>query len=412
MNRRIIVSVLLLMMFFASVPALRVEATVAEKEGYVRIETTRATYFVNQTLIDPYGYGTFSGLFSFLDERFGKIMNITGWSSEKFYGQKLEVTVDPSPKANISDGNGGYGLAHIFWGADYDLLKVNVTGVAELFLHEMAHGITPPSIMTRTWLREGFACFLSNEVQVLFGDKSRTEVDEWYNTPWERYVRNGYVDFYFNQNRTIQEGYGSYITAWMLNNISETYGRATHERFFASLPDEYLYYMPSFSLSTAESSSYKYYFDSLIVGYYSLAAGTSLFSSFKSWGVKYLPNPITVVCLNGTRAQSHAYVSGVTVTLSAAGENGIDKIEYSFDQKTWNTYASPFLVSENRILYCRSTDSAGNTGPVTSISLSVESNSSTPPQPEPFPTVWVVVFMVSVAVAGVGLLVYFKKHKH
>lgn len=150
MNRRIMVLVLLLMMFFASVPALRVEVTVAEKEGYVRIETTSATYFVNQALMDRYGHETFSGLFNLLDERFEKIMNITNWSSEKFYGHKLEVTVDPSPRANISDGTGGYGVANIFWGTDYDLLKVNVTGVAELFLHEMTHGITPPSIITRT----------------------------------------------------------------------------------------------------------------------------------------------------------------------------------------------------------------------------------------------------------------------
>jgi hypothetical protein len=89
MNKIIIVPALLLMMLFASVPALKVASsqTVAEKEGYVNIEKTRATYLVYQALIDRYGYETFSGLFSFLDERFGTIMNITGWSSEKFYGQ-------------------------------------------------------------------------------------------------------------------------------------------------------------------------------------------------------------------------------------------------------------------------------------------------------------------------------------
>jgi hypothetical protein len=261
-------------------------------------------------------------------------------------------------------------------------------------------------------LSEGYACFLSNEVQVLFGDKSQAEVDEWYNTVWERYVENGYLDFFFNLNRTIQEGYGSFITAWMLNNISKTYGWVTHERFFASLPDEYLYYMPGFSLSPADASSYDYDFDSLMVGYYSLAAGTSLFSAFKSWGVKFLPNPITTICLNGTHAQSHAYASGVTVTLSAAGENGIGKIEYSFDQETWNTYAKPFRISENRILYCRSTDSAGNTGPTASITLSVESSSPAPQETSPFPIILVVAGVAMVAVVGISLLLYFKKHHH
>jgi hypothetical protein len=420
MHKRVTVAALLLTMLFASVPALMVVSgqTVAEKEGYMRIETTRATYIVNQTLVDRYGHQAFVDFLNFVDERFGKIMDITQWSSKKFYGRKLEVTVDPLESGG-GEGSGDYGFAHILLGIDFSVTDGNLNSSARYqswavngFLHEMTHGITPSPILTGRWLAEGFACFLSDEVQVIYGGESRAEVDDWYNKIWEQYVENGHMDFFFNLNRTIQEGYGSYITAWMLNNISKTYGWATHERFFTSLPDEYLYYMPNFSLSPAETSSYNYDLDSLFVGYYSLAAGTSLFSAFKSWGVKFLPNPITIICLNGTRAQSHAYASGVTVSLSAMGENAIEKIEYSFDRETWNTYVKPFLVSDDRFLYCKSTDNAGNTGPTTSITLRVESNSPTPPQPKPFPIALVAAASVAmVAIVGIGLLVYFKKRK-
>jgi hypothetical protein len=413
MHKRVMVSALLLTMLFASVSALRVKAseTVTEKEGYVRMETTRAIYIVNQVFINRYSNQTLSGLIDDVDERFGKIMNITNWSSEKFYDHKLEVTVDPPSRSNITEGTGGYGSAHIFWGKEFPLTNATAKlAVISLFLHEMVHGITPQPFLTRKWLAEGYAVYLSSEVQVMFNDRSRDEVDGWYVGKWGDYVRNGYIDSF--NNKSIQNGGGYYITAWMLNNITETYGWATHERFFASLPDEYLYYMPSFSLSLAEASSYKYYFDSLIVGYYSLATGTSLFSAFKRWGVRFLPNPITIICLNGTREQNHAYTSEVTVSLSAAGENEINKIEYSFDQKTWNTYVEPFSICDNRILYCKSTDSAGNTGPTTLITLTVESNSPTPRQSEPFPTTLIIAASASVVVVIVGLLVYFKKRKN
>jgi len=178
------------------------------------------------------------------------------------------------------------------------------------------------------------------------------------------------MDFFYDLNRTIQNGCGSWITAWMLNNITQTYGWAAHARFFSLIPDEFLSYMPGFpSLSLSESASYDYYLDSLIVGYYSQAAGTSLFNSFKSWGVKFLPNPITTININATSGKNHTYSSPVEISLSAAGENEISKTEYSFDQKTWNIYSQPFSVSDSGSVFCRSTDKVGKVGAITSITL-------------------------------------------
>jgi hypothetical protein len=355
-----------------------------------------------------------SGFINDVDERFRKIENITGWSSERFYSHKLHLTADLPSKNGLTEGFGWAGRIHIYWGKEFPLTNATAKlGILSLFLHEMVHGITPSPFLIRKWLAEGYACFLSYEARVSFGDVTRIEANDRYSGSWEEYVKNGYLDYNFDLNRTIQEGSGYFITAWMLNNITETYGWATHERFFASLPNEYLYSMPTFFLSPSEADSYDYSFDSLIVGYYSLAAGTSLFSTFKSWGVDVLPNPITIVCLNGTLGQNHVYTSGVTVSLSAAGENAIDRIEYSSDRETWNTYTEPFLLSENKIIYYRSLDSAGNTGITASISPNVESNNPITPQPEPehFPTILITASLITVAIIGIGLLVYFKKRK-
>jgi hypothetical protein len=411
---KVIFAVLLLTMFLTNMLLTTAEAAepVDENEDYVRIETTRAIYLINKAIANNYSNQTLSGFINDVDERFRKTENITGWSSERFYSHKLQVTADLPSKSGLTYGATESGYVHIFWGKEFPLTNATARlGMLSLFLDEMFHGITPQPFITSKWLAEGLAVYFPSEVQVMFGDRSRETVDGWYVDKWKEYMRNGYIDSF--NNKSIQDGGGYYITAWMLNNITETYGWKIHERFFASLPDEYMYSMPNFFLSTAEASSYKYYFDSLIVGYYSLAAGTSLFSTFKSWGVNVLPNPITIVCLNGTLGQNSAYTSGVTVSLSAAGENAIDRIEYSFDRETWNTYSEPFLVSENRIIYYRSIDGAGNTGITASISPSVESNNPITPRPEPesFPTILIIAFVIAVSIIGVGLLVYFKKRK-
>jgi len=415
------VVILLLLLALSAIKQGGYQASAAE-ENYLRLETPKALYLIHQSLVDSYGQETFSRLLNLVDERFDKIMNITGWSSERFYRHKLEVTVDPLKypiyEDNPMEGFGADGRVYIqirtgFISTNATLNTVDgfPSWVINGFLHEMIHGITPSTILNRRWLCEGYACFLSMEVQVSFGDITRNEANDRYQRSWEPYVRDGFLDFHFSGNRTIQDGWGYFITAWMLNNITETYGWESHERFFKLLPDEYLEFMPSFVYSRSENCTYNYCFDSLIVGYYSLAAGTNLFPDFKSWGFRFLPNPITTICLNGTRAQNHAFTSGVTVSLSGMGENSIDRIDYSFDRKTWNTYAEPFLVSENRILYYRSTDIKGNTGPITSIGLRVDSNSPTQPQPEPFPIILVAAALVSMAGVCASLLWYFKK-KH
>ncbi len=409
----VLVLVLILMAYVITLQEAASQ-TVAQKEGYITMETVRIIYFIDQDLIDRYGQETFSRLFNLVNQRFDKIMDITGWSSERFFGNKLEVTVDKSEDVGAS-GSGGFGKCNILLGTDFTSTNQTLNAVEGFpswaigtFLHEMTHGITPSFLVGRKWLAEGFACFLPFEVQVVFGDRTRSEVEAWYDKDWKSYLNNGHLDF--RHNKTIQDDGGYFITAWMLNNISKTYGWATHERFFASIPDEYLFYLPSIVLSPAESTSYNYYLDSLIVSYYSQAAGKSLFNSFRNWGVKFLPNPITTVRINGTSREDHTYVSDVNVSLSAAGENEISKIGYSFDQKNWNLYVDPLSMSHDTHLYFRSTDIVGNAGPTTSITLTFESNGKLPP--ERFPVLTVVVISLAIfATVAVGILIYLKKRK-
>jgi hypothetical protein len=124
--------------------------------------------------------------------------------------------------------------------------------------------------------------------------------------------------------------------------------------------------------------------------------------------------------LNGTRTQNQTYTSKVVANLFGFGDNAINKIEYSFDQKVWNIYSGSFSLSDDTFLYCRSTDNKGNIGPTSSITLTFESNNTTPcPSPLPssqeigtFPTVtFAIVSLVAIAVVGAGLLVYFRRRK-
>jgi hypothetical protein len=164
--------------------------TVAGEE-YLKLETPKTIFFIYHSLIDNYGQETFSNLLTIVDERFNKIMNISHWSSERFYEHKLEVTVDPMEtplyEGNPIEGFGADGYVNIQLGADFISSNETVNTVDGFpswtingFLHEMTHGITPSPILNRRWLCEGYACFLSMEVQVSFGDITRVEADDWY----------------------------------------------------------------------------------------------------------------------------------------------------------------------------------------------------------------------------------------
>jgi hypothetical protein len=75
--------------------------------------------------------------------------------------------------------------------------------------------------------------------------------------------------------------------------------------------------------------------------------------------------PVTTITLNGTVGNaSGTYISAVVITLSATDGNGsgIRETDYSFDNKNWVKYSSPFTVSTAGVddVYARSIDNTGN----------------------------------------------------
>ena len=93
--------------------------------------------------------------------------------------------------------------------------------------------------------------------------------------------------------------------------------------------------------------------------------------------------PVINADFSGTIGANDWYIDDVTATLTATDNNGIDKIEFSYDGVNWQTYlASVVLTSSGEIVfYYRAFDLAGNvasgsktikidkTPPVTSVSL-------------------------------------------
>ncbi|MEM2133775.1 MAG: hypothetical protein QXG44_02915 [Candidatus Jordarchaeaceae archaeon] len=76
---------------------------------------------------------------------------------------------------------------------------------------------------------------------------------------------------------------------------------------------------------------------------------------------KTVPN--IEIGLSGTPGLYGWYASDLTITLSATDDvSGVAKVEYSYDELSWFTYAEPFTVKEEGVttIYYRVTDVAGN----------------------------------------------------
>jgi len=73
--------------------------------------------------------------------------------------------------------------------------------------------------------------------------------------------------------------------------------------------------------------------------------------------------PVTAIALSGVIGNQGWYTSDVAVSLSATDDwSEVAKTEYSFDNVSWTTYTDSFTVTNEgtTIIYCRSTDMAGN----------------------------------------------------
>lgn len=175
--------------------------------------------------------------------RYELMESLTGWSSEKFYGEKLEIYVESTPGCY-----GGYASptqAHILLHEDLSNLEICkvpyfVDGIpyydnpGELgdqwmymstALHESLHAINPFPIYSRSWLREGWSQYYQYNILTLFNDINQETADTYiyqgkFYWNWEDYVANDYRDYY---DYEIQESAGYDITAWMLSMLRDDY---------------------------------------------------------------------------------------------------------------------------------------------------------------------------------------------
>ena len=249
-------------------------------------------------------------------ERYLMLEQQTGWSSEEYYGVKLEIHVN-STAGCWDNGLGGAGYSQIRLhnnlsdsncrGDYYDEFNgsfhyenpgelgdqwIYMTGL----IHESLHAINPPSIASRPWLTEGWSQYyeyniLSDYVGNAFSDINQPTADTyiylghpWWS--WERYVANDYHDtctfnnpFYcLTINATLQGSRGYDITAWMFSMMRDNHGLDWNE-FYQIMEDN----PETMTKALALKSISEYYIDSHVIDLFGRASGLNFPQTKAIW---------------------------------------------------------------------------------------------------------------------------------
>jgi len=193
-------------------------------------------------------------LFDRFEPRFELLESLTGWSSEEFYNEKLDIYVESA--INCGWGRAFPGEAQIFLREDLSNPdgckgKYYIDGIGyydlnpgqlgdhwkymALALHESLHSINPLPIYPRDWLTEGWSEYYQLNILSTYEfegipDINQETADHYlyvgYVAPayysWELYIANDYHDTSPYQ-REIQESEGYDITAWMFSMLRDNY---------------------------------------------------------------------------------------------------------------------------------------------------------------------------------------------
>ena len=92
-----------------------------------------------------------------------------------------------------------------------------------------------------------------------------------------------------------------------------------------------------------------------------------------------MDHPETTCVITGTLGTGDWYISDVMIELNAFDAiSGVDNIEYSFDESTWNDYTDPLILTEsgNYEFYFRSRDIAGNIEPTSMVVFEIDKSPS------------------------------------
>lgn len=155
--------------------------------------------------------------------RYNLLENRTGWSSEKFYGQKLQINVFEAT-AGCWEGTATPATVNMNLNSPFGLCSQEI--YLEGMIHETLHSINPLPLYFRDWLTEGWSQYEQYNTLVAYGDYTQTQADDFIETGhvgvygytqnyvWANYTTNDYHDTSPN-NYEIQLSNGYDITAWM-----------------------------------------------------------------------------------------------------------------------------------------------------------------------------------------------------
>lgn len=214
--------------------------------------------------------------------RFRILKNMTGWSSQRWFGVPLELYVY-GHSAACYGGNASPTHANVVFSDPmyktgchkpyYENGSTYYNNPGELgdwwpymntALHEALHSINPYPIYTRSWLTEGWSEYYMYNVLVEAGDINQETADTYlYNGfagyQWDPYVANDYHDTTI-YNRELQRSHGYDITGHMFSKMRDEEGldwdlfyelmnnnKDSLDRTF-SLGPPYIYYTDAFVL--------------------------------------------------------------------------------------------------------------------------------------------------------------------
>jgi len=292
----------------------------------VKLSTTSSTSWVyleydrfNVYIDEEYYAGKETALQDYFDKlhpRFIELETQTGWSSEKFYDNKLDIYV--------TEGNGcfsgyaGFGNAYLnlhenLSNPDVCKRPYYVDGIpyydnpGELGdywiywsggIHESLHAINPYPIVARGWLTEAWSTYYQFNILSIYNGNGYLDINQetadyyiyhgnnaW---NWEDYIANDYHDDTTNCGGSgceIQESAGYYISAWMFSMLRDNY----------SVDWSDYYELMNNNLETLDKSLNlgAYYVDSHVIDLFSRVTGVDMYPVFRydgpdgpGWGVR------------------------------------------------------------------------------------------------------------------------------
>jgi len=232
----LLISIITLFALVGSVSAVtylnysRFDLYILEDEFYTNYQADLDIYFDN------------------VEERLIYMENLTGWSSEETWGQKMRVEVsnnsagcyggmfrysgDPVVQLVLSDPFPNIWCKNSYredgaWKMGYPGPLGDYWGYVGTALHEMSHGINPKPLLYRKWLTEGWAEYHETNILTQYGDLNQESADYFIYTGtnyfnWLNYTNNDYRDTSPGNNE-IQQSPGYSITAWMWTMLRDNY---------------------------------------------------------------------------------------------------------------------------------------------------------------------------------------------